>query len=172
MIAAAGPRALRVEPLRAASFGAFGDVIETASARQTYAINEGTAQRFHDLARVETDASGGRTLISIFRAQARQLPFEIRMFERHPLGSQAFIPLLAQRYLIAVAASAEVPPRVFLADAGQGINYHRGTWHHPLLALDATGDFLVVDRGGPGENCEEFSLAEPYWIESIEATDG
>lgn len=163
---------LRVEALTAEAFAAFGDVIEAAAARDTYAVNEGTAQRFHDLARVDTDAEGGRTLISIFRAQARSLPFAIRMLERHPLGSQAFIPLQGQRYLVVVAQTPEALPRVFLADAGQGINYHRGSWHHPLIALDSAGDFLVVDRGGPGHNCDEVSLSAPCWIEDFDAPPG
>jgi ureidoglycolate lyase len=158
---------LSIEPLTAVAFAAFGDVIETAAAREIYPVNDGTAQRFHDLAEVDTSTRDGRTLISIFRAQPRQLPFAIRMLERHPLGSQAFIPLLGHPYLIAVSESPQQRPRVFLADRGQGINYRRGTWHHPLIALNAVSDFLVIDRGGAGHNCDEAELPLRYVIQAM-----
>ncbi|HPA01626.1 MAG TPA: ureidoglycolate lyase, partial [Chiayiivirga sp.] len=86
---------------------------------------------------------------------------------RHPLGSQAFVPLHARPWLVVVAASPEAAPRAFLARDGAGVNFRRGTWHHPLLALEATGDFLVVDRIGPGDNCEEAALAQP-WLLALE----
>lgn len=158
---------LVIEPLTTAQFAAFGDVIEAAAAKQIYPVNDGTAQRFHDLADIDTASKDGRTLISIFRAEPRTLPFEIRMLERHPLGSQAFIPLDACRYLIVVSESPTARPRVFIADRGQGINYRRGSWHHPLIALDAVSDFLVVDRGGAGENCDEETLKVVYRIDSL-----
>jgi ureidoglycolate lyase len=155
---------LIVEPLTTAAFAIFGDVIETAAARQIYPVNDGTAQRFHDLAEIDTSAKNGRTLVSIFRAEPRALPFAIKMLERHPLGSQAFIPLQGHRYLIVVGESPQDRPRVFLADRGQGINYRRGTWHHPLIALDAISDFLVIDRGGAGANCDEVILQVTYHV--------
>ena len=156
---------LIVEPLTAAAFAPFGDVIEPASAKKRYPVNDGTAERFHDLAEVDTATDHGRTLVSIFRAEPRQLPFDIRMLERHPLGSQAFVPLNMHPYLIAVAESPEQTPRVFRADRGQGVNYRRGTWHHPLIALDARSDFLVIDRGGGGHNCDEMPLQAHYRID-------
>ncbi len=99
-------------------------------------------------------------MINIFRGQPRSRPVAIRMLERHPLGSQAFVPLRGQDFLIVVA-----PPRprvtaddlrAFHARGGQGVNYARGTWHHPLLCLEKDSDFLVIDRGGPGSNLDEF----------------
>jgi ureidoglycolate lyase len=161
------PTVLQVEPLTAVAFAPFGDVIAPASAKRVYAVNEGTAQRFHDLAEVDTASDGGRTLVSIFRAQPRSLPFHIHMLERHPLGSQAFIPLLGHPYLIAVSESPQHRPRVFLAEHGEGVNYRPGTWHHPLIALNATSDFLVVDRGGGGHNCDEAELPVGYVIEAM-----
>lgn len=155
---------LQVELLTAAAFAPFGDVIAPASAKRVYPVNDGSAQRFHDLADIDTAANGGRTLVSIFRALPRQLPFEIRMLERHPLGSQAFIPLLGHPYLIAVSESPQHRPRVFLAEHGEGVNYRPGTWHHPLIALNATSDFLVIDRGGSGHNCDETDLPISYVI--------
>lgn len=154
---------LEVEPLGAAPFAPFGQVIAPESAQRTIAINEGTAQRFHDLARLDCDAADGRAIVSIFRAQPRTLPFEVRMLERHPLGSQAFIPLdPALRYIVVVATDPDAKPRAFLVERGVGVNLQRGCWHHPLIALDRVADFLVLDRGGPGANCDEAALATPY----------
>ncbi len=154
---------LKPEPLTREAFAPFGDVIETPGAEH-FSINEGTTERFHDLAAVDVAEAGGRTLINIFRGQQRDLPLAIRMMERHPLGSQAFIPTGPHQWLAVVAPMGEPPNpadlRAFIAGAGQGLNYHRGVWHHPLIALDAVSDFVVVDRGGAGENCDEFYFAE------------
>ncbi len=152
--------ALKPEPLTAEAFAPFGEVIETQGAEH-YPINEGTSERFHDLA--EIDVEGGRALLNLFRGQPRDLPLAIRMMERHPLGSQAFVPLGAHSWMIVVAPAGDPPGpadlRAFLAQPGQGVNYRRGVWHHPLIALEAVSDFLVIDRGGPGANCDEHSLA-------------
>jgi len=159
---------LVVEPLAAAAFAPFGEVIETVGARCRYAINDGTAERFHDLARIEVGAQG-RPLVSIFRGQPRNFPFTVALLERHPLGSQAFMPLAGQDYLVVVAPPAAEPDpasiRCFRASHGQGVNFAPGVWHHPLLTLDRVGDFLVIDRGGPGENCDEYRLKRPRRIE-------
>ena len=156
---------LPIEALTGAAFAAFGEVIEPEAATRVYPINEATALRYHALARVDCAAEQGRPVISWVRAQARVLPFEVRVLERHPLGSQAFVPLSAAAYLVVVAATPAAVPRVFLAERGQGVNFHRGTWHHPLLALEKNCDFLVVDREGPGDNCEEVALARTFRIE-------
>lgn len=152
---------LPVEPLTRAAFAPFGDVIAADDAARHYPINEGTTERYHDLAHVDVSTDGGRTLINIFRAQPRALPFEIRMMERHPLGSQAFVPLSARAYLVVVAQAGEFDAstlRAFFVDDGRGVNYARGVWHHPLIALDGVSDFLVVDRGGSGSNLDECEL--------------
>jgi ureidoglycolate lyase len=156
---------LAIEPLTAEAFAPFGDVIEPASAKRVIAINDGTAQRHHDLATLDCAHEGGRVLVSIVRAEPRALPFAITMLERHPLGSQAFVPLdPATRYVVVVATDPHATPRAFLATHGQGVNYARGAWHHPLIALDRTCDFLVLDRGGGGANCDEAPLARRYEI--------
>lgn len=168
-------RPLAVEPLTAEAFRPFGEVIATSEATAQYPINAGYAERFHDLARLDTQADGGHPVLSLFRAKPRSLPMRIELLERHLLGSQAFVPLMAQRCLVVVAPPGPVPDiaslRCFLVAPGQGVNYARGTWHHPLIALDAGGDFLVIDRGGPGSagDCEEFCLAEPRLVESAAA---
>src|SRR5258706_2333299 len=95
---------LDLEPLTRAAFAPFGDVIEAGAAAAVFPINQGSATRFHDLARIDTATGGGRTVVSLCRAQPRTLPFAVAMLERHPLGSQAFVPLSpAQRYLVVVA---------------------------------------------------------------------
>ncbi len=156
-------RSLRIEPLTPAAFEAFGEVIAPEAAREVFSINAGTCTRFHDLGVVDCSVEGGRAGISLFRAAPRALPLAITLLERHPLGSQAFMPLSGRPYLVVVAESPDAAPRGFLARQGQGVNFRRGTWHHPLLALEAVSDFLVIDRIGPGENCEEATL-EPGWI--------
>lgn len=155
---------LTVERLTPPAFSPFGDVIAFGVASKVFPINHGTTMRHHALARVEVGAGHG--LISLARAEPRTLPFAVTMLERHPLGSQAFIPLSKTPYLIVVAESPEHPPRCFLAAHGEGVNYRAGTWHHPLIALERPSDFLIVDRGGDGHNCDEANLPRTWWIES------
>ena len=157
-------------PLTKESFAPFGDVIEVDGA-QRIEINEGTTERFHDLAAVDVKSDGGHPLINIFRGQPRLQPIDIRMVECHPLGSQAFIPLRAQTWLVVVAPPGETPDpsqlRAFRAEGHQGVNYHAGVWHHPLLVLKPDHDFLVVDRGGPGDNCDEVWFEGPGAILAV-----
>lgn len=157
-------QALPVERLTREAFAPFGDVIETAGA-QHYAINNGTTERFHDLALVDVASQGGRPLINIFRGQPFECPIPIKMMERHPLGTQAFIPLSTRPFIIVVAASDENDTpydfRAFLSLSGQGISYGRNVWHHPLLSLEGVSEFLIVDRGGEGDNLQEHHLQEP-----------
>lgn len=161
---------LRIEALSHEAFAPFGDVIDSAGAANVIRINDGTAQRFHALTHIDTQANGGSPIISIFRAQPRELPFAVRMLERHPLGSQAFMPLAPHPYLVVVGSSPDAIPRAFLALPGQGINLRRGVWHHPLLALAVTSDFLVIDRAGAGNNCDEVMLPATYLIMSAAVT--
>lgn len=161
---------LKIEPLTREAFAPFGDVIEASDAVKHYTINAGNTERYHDLANVEVGHEG-KAILSIFRGQARQLPFVVAMMERHPKASQAFVPMSGKPYLVVVADRASAPTvqdlRVFLARADQGVNYAAGVWHHPLLALEITSDFLVVDRSGPGPNCDEVTLAESAVIPAL-----
>jgi len=157
----ASPQRMTPKPLTCENFAAFGDVIEVSDQSRHFSINQGYTERYHDLAQVDVAADDGRPLISIFRATPLAQPVAIRMMERHPLSSQAFIPLSGNPYLVVVAPAGEFEVaklEVFLAQPHQGVNYHRGTWHHFCLALNEPSDFLVVDRGGKGENCDEVSL--------------
>ena len=152
-------RTLPIEPLTKAAFAPFGDVIETEGSAH-FLINNGSTQRFDRLADVQLGTEQDQAVISIFRARTLPMPLTVRMLERHPLGSQAFIPLLGNAFLIVVAPAGAVPHsedvRAFISDGRQGINYHKGVWHHPVLALHDQDDFLIVDRKGPGNNCDEF----------------
>ena len=155
-------KTLLAEALTREAFAPFGDVIAADEAARHYPINGGTTERYHDLASVDVSADGGRALLSVFRAQPRTLPFTVAMLERHPLGSQAFVPLTRLPYLVVVAPAEDASAlRAFLVTGGVGVNYARGIWHHPLLALEERCDFLVIDRGGPGRNVDETSLVEP-----------
>jgi ureidoglycolate lyase len=151
-------RTLIIEPLTKEAFAPFGDVIETDGSDH-FMINNGSTMRFHSLAEVQTATPDDKAIISIFRAESLPMPLTIRMLERHPLGSQAFIPLLGNPFLIVVAPVGDAPDatltRAFVSNGRQGINYHRGVWHHPVLTIRQQDDFLVVDRSGPGNNCDE-----------------
>jgi ureidoglycolate lyase len=152
---------LHPRPLTPAAFQAFGDVISMADHEATW-INEGTSQRYNDLAELDVQEAGGRPLISIFHALPRPMPLPIEIMERHPLSSQAFYPLERRAFLVVVAEAGAAPlaqhVRVFLSSGDQGVNCRRNAWHHALIALDQPCDFLVIDRGGPEPNCEALRL--------------
>ena len=161
---------LTVQPLTAERFAPFGDVIE-ASGDPSYQINRGRCGRYHDLAQLEFEQ--GRAGISLFRSEPYALPFMLELVERHPLGSQAFLPLSSEPYLVIVAADQDgVPgqPLVLLASPGQGVNYHRGTWHAVLTPLHRSALFAVVDRIGDGNNLEEYWFDTPYRVEEVSSS--
>lgn len=149
---------LKPEYLTQEAFAPFGDVIETEG-RDSFPINYGSTQRFHRLAEVQTGPDDGKAIISVFRATALKLPLTISLLERHPHGSQAFIPLLSNPFLVVVAPPGDVPEpdaiKAFVTNGAQGVNYHAGVWHHPVIALMPVDDFLVVDRAGNLPNCDE-----------------
>lgn len=150
-------------PLSAEEFAPFGDVLD-ASGEPDKLINQGMCGRFHD--RAVLDFSDGRPGISVFKAQARNLPLKLDLLERHPQGSQAFIPMSQQSFLVVVAPDVggrPGEPQAFVTSPGQGINFHRGTWHGVLTPLSDPGLFAVVDRIGTGPNLEEF------WFEDGES---
>lgn len=159
-------KTLAIEPLTRAAFAPFGDVIELEGAKQV-PINLGTTIRYHDLAKIDVADEGGRPLVNLFRGQPRQLPFEVTMLERHPLGSQAFVPMNDRPYLVVVAPAGVLDPqsiRAFVTSGWQGVNYAKGVWHHPLIALDHVSDFVVIDRGGEGPNCDEIALEHSWQL--------
>nr|WP_318382849.1 ureidoglycolate lyase [uncultured Enterobacter sp.] len=146
---------LQVQPLTRQAFSRYGDVIETAG-QDFFHINNGQVERYHDLAKVEI-LKQDRTLISINRAQPAALPIVVTELERHPLGSQAFIPMNGEAFVVIVALGDDAPDlstlHAFITDGKQGVNYHRNVWHHPLFAWQTVTNFLTVDRGG-SDNCD------------------
>lgn len=151
--------------LTKAEFARFGEVIETNDATPKL-INEGFARRYDDLARIDVALEGGDVNISLFIGAKRPTPIVIRLMERHPLGSQLFIPLNDMPWLVVVCADPHdlSSYRAFVASGRQGVNYARNCWHHPLLVARDASPFVVVDRRGPGVNLEEMWLEEANWL--------
>ena len=159
-------RTIVIEPLTATAFAPFGQVIDRQGAHH-YPINNGMTERYHDLARVELGGVHARPLISIFHGQPYALPLSLKLVERHPLGSQAFYPLSTSPWLVIVAedeAGMPVRLRAFQPAPGQGVNIAMNTWHGVLTPLETPSDFLVVDRGGDGNNLEEHHFEEPWTV--------
>lgn len=153
-------RIFKPRPLTRDAFRQFGDVIQEEGAK-TYTINQGSTLRIHDLCAVQMK-NRGRVLVSFFRAlQTVTLPFKPTLIECHPLGSQAFIPRDYAPFLVGVALGAPEPDignlQVFVTDGFQGVNYAPGVWHLPLASF-ALASYIVIDRGGPGENLREYDL--------------
>ena len=156
---------VRLEPLTSQAFAPFGDVIEVAGAPDKI-INQGLCGRFHD--RATFDFSDGQAGLSLFKAEPRSLPLKLEMVERHPDGSQAFIPMSEHPFIVVVApdrGGTPGRPQAFRTQVGQAINYHRGTWHGVLTPLHQPGLFAVIDRIGDGDNLEEHWFDAPFVIE-------
>lgn len=167
MTLGATDRLIRALPLTAQAFAPFGDVIE-AKGEPSFQINAGMCDRFHDLARAEVDGEEGEVSISIGHGRPYELPLELTLVERHPLGSQAFIPLQPDPFLVVVAPDDDGTPGrplAFITAPGQGVNYKKNTWHGVLTPLGRAGDFLIVDRVGPGTNLAEHHYDEAWTIE-------
>lgn len=156
-------RVLVAEALSPEAFAPFGDVIAPRADRRD-AMNAARFERFDDLAVIDVDQNGdAHAAISIARARsATELPYHFDVIERHPLGSQAFVPLAAFRFVVVVGPPGDAPEtdelRAFVTNGRQGINYRRGVWHMPLIALEAGQQFLIVDRAGGAGNLDEHVL--------------
>lgn len=156
---------LIAQPLSASSFESFGDVIEAnPDSDNHFSINNGAIERFNDLAKIQTLTENGRTLINIAICnRATPLPYQITFLERHPLGSQAFIPLCDTPMIVAVA-----PPRdhieasdiqVFISNGQQGVNYHPNVWHMPMAPLKDNIKMIMIDSGNEEGNYQEFQFS-------------
>ena len=162
-------REIVARPLTAEAFAPFGDVLEARGAPERL-INQGLCGRFHDRARL--DFGDGRAGISIFDAVPRTLPCALDMVERHPEGSQAFLPMTRAPFLVVVAeeeSGRPARPQAFVTAPGQGVNYHRGVWHGVLTPLHGPGLFAVVDRIGDGANLEEHWFDAPWTVTGPDA---
>ena len=160
---------IQIQPLTAENFKPFGDVLMTKG-NDFFYINEKHTERYHDLAEIQSDAKVG---MSIFKnIKASQFPIEISMLERHPLGSQAFVAMHGQKFVIVVAEGLDKDKpdlnkiKAFITDGNQGVNYHAGTWHHPLITLEAPSEFIVVDRIGVSQNCDVYPFENKLYVES------
>lgn len=156
-------RQISTQRLTQSAFANFGDVIEV-SGEPHKLINQGLCGRFHDLAKL--DFSNGTAGISLFNAQSRTLPYTLDMMERHPEGSQAFIPMHQNPFLVIVASDDQGQPdipRAFVTKSGQAINIHRNVWHGVLCPLSDPGVFAVIDRIGDGSNLQEHWFDE-HWV--------
>ena len=155
---------IRVQPLTAHAFAQFGEVLE-AQGTPDRIINQGLCGRFHDIATL--DFINGRAGLSLFRSEARSLPYRLEMVERHPFGSQAFLPMTADPFLVIAApdeAGTPGRPQAFHTAPGQGINFARNTWHGVLTPLAPPGLFAVIDRIGAGDNLQEHWFETPYEV--------
>jgi ureidoglycolate lyase len=163
-------REVRARPISRERFAPYGDVV-SAGAGAGLSANQGTAVRFDWAARLSSSREGARPNLAVFRSLARALPFEVRLLERHPCSSQAFLPMVCARFLVCVApALADGGPDVaaleaFVCGPGQGINYLPGVWHHPILALDGEADLVMLAwEDGGALDCVEHPLAEPVRV--------
>lgn len=157
---------LKPEPLTHEAFRPYGDVIELAGV-EPITINSGNCQRFSNLAALDIDQSG-KTGISLFDAKAYSNPVTLSYVERHPLGSQAFLPTSSDPYLVVVAEDSNAQaqnPRVFITDGCQGVNYYRNTWHGVLTPITRQSRFFVVDYIGSQHNLEEYEFETPFLID-------
>lgn len=152
------------QPLTADAFAPFGDVLSCVGDADKI-INQGRCKRYHDLAVL--DFGGGQAGISLFQATPRSFPYTLDVMERHPEGSQAFIAMSQDPFLVIVAedvGNAPGRPQAFVAVPGQAINYHRNVWHGVLTPLHEPGLFAVVDRIGTGDNLQEYWFETPFIV--------
>ncbi|QQA42153.1 ureidoglycolate lyase [Pelagovum pacificum] len=158
-------REIELRPLTATAFAPFGDVLEP-DGQPDKMINEGNCGRFHDRARLFF-GPGGEAGISIFDAGARELPYRFDLVERHPLGSQAFLPMGGTRSIFIVCPDEDgVPgaPLAFLGNAGQGVNILANTWHGVCTPLDDRGVYAVVDWIGSEPNLQEYRFDAAWTV--------
>ncbi|WP_122072828.1 ureidoglycolate lyase [Pseudophaeobacter sp. EL27] len=159
------PGYIQIQLISAEAFAPFGDLLEV-SGRPDKMINQGLCGRYHD--RAQMAFFEGRAGLSLFNAEPRDLPMPLAMMERHPEGSQAFIPMSEHGFLVIVApdeGGKPGVPRAFETQPGQAVNFHRGTWHGVLTPLQAPGLFAVVDRIGAGDNLQEHWFETPFVVE-------
>jgi ureidoglycolate lyase len=158
---------IKLRALTREDFNPFGDVIDTYYNKHIITINNGLAHRHHDLTNVDVSENNGKAIISIIDTKPTKLPLQVSIMERHPIGSQAFMPIGNSPYIVLVAPKGDFDAKKlcgFLAQPNQGVNYAKGTWHHACISLHQSNQFFVVDRGGEGPNCDFFVIPEEHNI--------
>lgn len=164
------PAVLSLQALTKEAFAPFGDVICTRD-NDSFPINNGTTQRYHHLGQVQVLGNDGHAGISLAKGGQATFPLNIAMLERHPLGSQAWVPASRTPFVVVVAPNGvndhpdEGRLQAFYAHGDQGVNYYAGVWHHPLLSLQDQAEFIVIDRIGSAPNCDECDLTRIFVIE-------
>jgi len=154
---------LTPKELTADTFSQYGEVVDIDSSREKFSMNYGMATRYFNIADIDVAEQGGSTCISIVKSNAIALPFSPKVMEYHPLGSQLFYPLCDSAFLILVAPRSntldETKIELFISHGKQGVNYHKGVWHHYLMPLQNDSQFMVVDRKANDNNCVEAILS-------------
>lgn len=161
------PSTIIAQPLTKQNFAPFGDVIEKKGSEEKL-INNGNCVRHHDLAKIDFTGPQAQTSINIFCGQPYAMPLKLEMVERHPLGSQAFLPMHERPFLVIVCpdnGGKPGSPEAFISEPGQGVNFKRNQWHGVLTPLGAEGNFVVVDRVGDGNNLEEYFFDKPFTVD-------
>ena len=162
---------LNLKPLTSEAFAPFGDVIQKQG-HYPEEINYGQTRKYARLAGIDATDEGGEAAVHIYRSRPVSLPFRIELMENHPLGSQAFMPLHQRPFLVVVAPAADrlefKSIQGFFTNGEQGVNIHKGVWHHHQLSLDEISDYLVIDRSGPGNNRVEQHLEKALFIEEFQ----
>lgn len=159
-----------IQPLTTEAFAPYGEVVGKKG-HAPLDMNGGMAKNYRAIAQANTKSEEGETVISIVTSFQYDLPYKINVVERHPLGSQAFIPQHKTPFIVIVAAAGDWQGSksliAFKSDGTQGINYSLGTWHSPLFTPYAEMDFICIDRQGKGNNCEVIQLddSQALWIE-------
>ena len=142
-------RRLSPEKLTAENFSDFGEVVSIES-KESKTINDGFAEKFSDIATLDTLEEKGQTSVHMFVAKGRRFPLHISMLEKHPYFSQTFIPRHSSPFIVVVAPPSKSPVienlRAFITNGQQGINYSRGVWHFPLISMNDSSEFIVIDR--------------------------
>ena len=164
------------KPLTAEAFAPFGEVIETNPTHRT-TMNDARFSRYNELCRVASHVDGDFNVGIVESKVASRLPYCVETIERHPVATQAFIPLMEFAFLVVVAEPESDPAdpsilNAFITNGQQGINYQIGTWHMPLVALEAGQRFLVLDRADAVANCNVHELNEPAWLELEKPSQG
>ena len=161
---------LKLKPLTQEAFAPFGDVIQKQGHRPEE-INYGQTRKYAELAQVDVGDEKGTATVHIYRSRPVSLPFRVEVMEYHPLGSQAFIPLHGRPFIVVVAPPSQTlhfkSIQGYFTNGKQGVNLHKGVWHHYQLSLDEVCDYLVIDRTGPGVNTIEQHLEETLFIEEF-----
>lgn len=161
-------RRIACQRLTRDNFFRFGQVIDAKGATPEF-INEGTTERFPDLASFELGAGTANAVIGIYIANARTFPLRITKLERHRQASQVFMPLGMHRFVVIVAPGLEAPDweqaSAFLTSPGQGVSLHRGTWHHGLVALNDADRFAVIEGANYRVDTEEHTVPQGLWLD-------